>query len=111
MAQLTAIRQKLPPTTVVFNSPGIGDLPIKQEDYSFIHNFNSRDGSINKVGKTIGEVTDLNVKAGEQPPPSKMQLLDNGGLIGMGEKAGKQHAIADVIEALKQAPEVAKKAY
>lgn len=93
LAQLVAISAKPHPQTIVFNSPGVGQ--IKDVDanaaYPYIHNFDARHGEVNKIGKTIGHRTDLNIPEGNQK-------VDN--LWEEGERIYQKHKIVDVISAL-----------
>ncbi len=66
-AQIVAIENNPHPLTVVFNSPGVGDLKNVPHltDYSFIHNYAAKDGVINKDGQTVGQLTTLDIHKGD----------------------------------------------
>jgi len=66
-AQLVAVASRLEPETVTFNSPGIGQIMGIEDtwQYPYIHNINAEHGVINKVGKTIGDITWIVVPEGD----------------------------------------------
>lgn len=110
LAQLIAI--KTHHIAVVFNSPGIGELPDidDKENYSnLIHNINSENGMINKVGKTIGDIHFINITKDKDymqkaaieftEPMEKLSAIEE-----MGAGILAQHEIANVITALQNNP-------
>jgi len=100
IAQLTAIASAFHPQTIVFNSPGVGDVVgNSNRQFPYIHNIDSRDGEINKVGKEVGTVTDINVTQ-DEIQVKKYGWLDVEAWL-------NQHKIADVIAALKNDPKIA----
>jgi len=113
-AQLTAIESDLHPETVVFNSPGVGDLKgvNSQANYPYIHNFNSEDGIINKVGKTLGSVSELKVTQGKYLLKAG-RLFDHTILGDVLEGYGdyKQHQIGDVLQAIESNKQVASESF
>ncbi len=114
-------------TAVAFNSPGIGELPDIHEPStydSYIHNFNAKDGIFNKVGKSIGSVQEVDVAEGEKdlniaktinsdaPIFSPTQIPEQSFAL-YEESSGvmKQHAIASMIDALSEYPDISSERY
>ena len=66
LAQLISLTTDHPQKTIVFNSPGCGNLPAVNINQSFeITNVNARYGVINKIGDVLGDVILIDVKARE----------------------------------------------
>jgi len=89
---------------VTFNAPGIGDIQgIPQKDYDhLILNINSKEGVINKVGKTIGNVKWLNVPEGEQDLLDAREFPELNGVATEAIGIYQQHRIKDIILTLRQ---------
>jgi len=118
LAQLIAAKNGQ--TAVIFNSPGIGELPGIHTEKNYqrnIHNINAKEGYINKLGKVIGSVQTIEVSEGEEDL-SKASKIEHDhldlllGLSGVLVKDGdiadekvkgyyQQHIIKNMIDALK----------
>lgn len=62
LAQLIVAYSHMPVKSIVFNSPGIGNIPdVNLEAGYQVLNINSTYGFINKVGKVIGEILYIDV--------------------------------------------------
>ena len=125
LAQLIAAKNKQ--IAVVFNSPGIADLPEihSSEHYQpYIHNINSTDDAIHKIGRTIGTVQNIDVIQGEQELqnaekvsykitdlPAEIVLKAEYQLYEKSAGAFKQHLIANMIDALQHHPDIASVRY
>ena len=121
LAQLIAAKNDQ--VSVVFNSPGIGDLPDVHTGKNYhrnIHNINAKDGYINKIGKVIGTIQTVEVTQGERDlqEASKIEHENVDPILGLDGLIAKeaninservkgyfqQHLIANMIDALKHHP-------
>ena len=102
-AQLVAIQTGN--KAVTFNAPGIGNLPHISAEKHYSHqilNVNSKDGVINKVGKTIGRIDWLNVPEGVKDLTLARKYPEFGGLTSEAIGIYQQHRIKDIILTLRQ---------
>jgi len=91
---------------VTFNAPGIGQVHHigangKNYDHQIL-NINSKEGVINKVGKTIGQVRWLNVPEGEQDLLAAREFPELDGVATEAIGIYQQHRIKDIILTLRQ---------
>jgi len=78
IAKLMTVLAKNPRHAISFNGPGVGHIHGVDERYGgFIHNINSRYGYINKIGKVLGSVNYVDVKAGERAAATVYQTYDD----------------------------------
>ncbi len=107
LAQLVAINSRKRPPVVTFNSPGIGKL-VHKSDYYYIHNYNSKDGLINKVGTTEGHVSKLDVRQGKILKEYSKWLLEDThtltGLAGLIDASYKLHRMKNMIKTIDKSP-------
>ncbi len=121
LAQLIAAKNEQ--VAVVFNSPGIGDLPDIHAGKTYhrnIHNINAKDDIVSKVGKVIGTIQTIEITEGENElnEASKIEHKNIYLMLGLAGLAAKetavetektkgyfqQHLIANMIKALKAQP-------
>lgn len=66
LAQLMPLQAGFPAQAVVFNSPGVGNIPgVIHNRGGLVHNINSRYGIINKIGPLVGYLDIIDVPQSE----------------------------------------------
>ena len=77
LAQLMPLQAGFLGETVVFNSPGVGNLPgIIKQNSNWITNVNSHYGFINKIGKVLGKLYVVDVPNMETEAKQLHALMD-----------------------------------